>query len=593
MSSKYLELVKYYSDLKGKEAAKSNIISLLRLFLALMVLISVYRFFQDFQTIWTIISLVLIIIFLILVKIHKRVIDSEHIYFYLTQINEDENEYIQHDYLPFDNGEEYLSPFNPFTIDLDIFGIQSLFQHINRTETFMGKERLSQILIIGLEPNNIVFYNEAIQELVAKLTWRQNFRAVARLYPDNKEAYSSLIKWADMPANTVTVFQRILYYLFPVVLNISAFLFIINRVQFLALICCILFLVNLLILLINYQNVQNSFLLAEKAYKAIEKYSQLIRMIEIEEFSSLTLKELKLTLKSNQIEASKYIKRFAGILEKFETINNPWALILLNGFFLYHLHTLVSLSEWKLQHSFHLKSFLNTVGEFDALGSLANFAFNNPDFIYPKINYEGSLCFKGLSHPLIKKHLRVLSDISFNEQRFILLTGSNMSGKSTFLRTLGINIVLAKAGLPVCASDANIFPFEILSCIRKTDSLQENESYFLAELKSLKLIIDKLKQGDICFLILDEILRGTNSKDKQIGTIALIEKLISLKAIGIIATHDLEVCELSYKYQDYLSNKCFEVEISNNELVFDYKLREGICKNTSASFLLKQMKIID
>lgn len=168
-----------------------------------------------------------------------------------------------------------------------------------------------------------------------------------------------------------------------------------------------------------------------------------------------------------------------------------------------------------------------------------------------------------------------------------------MSGKSTFLRSLGINIVLAKAGLPICASEANIFPFEILSFMTKKDSLQKNESYFFAELKSLKLIIDRLKEGTKCLVLLDEILRGTNSNDKRTGTILIIEKLLNLNAIGVIATHDLEVCELSNKYPNSLENKCFEVEILNDELIFDYQLRDGICKNTTASLLMKKIGLVD
>ncbi|MBO1071338.1 MAG: DNA mismatch repair protein [Dolichospermum sp. DEX189] len=592
MSNKYFELAKHYLELQQNEAAKSNLIGLLRIFFSSIVLVSIYVYFQDFKPKWIIISVSAIVIFIVLIKMHRAVVNQEKIYSCLKKINEDEDKYIQYGYLPFDNGEEYISQSGVFTTDLDILGENSLFQHVNRTQTFMGKKRLYEILVTGVDPDKIVIYNKAIQELAENLTCRQQFTAIAMLYPDKKEAYLSLIEWSNIPANSVSVFEKTLYYIFPAVIVISISLFLVAKLRILVIISCGLFFINLFLLLINYKNIKHTSLLAEKAYRILDKYSQLIRLIELEEFSSTILKNLKSSLISDKIEASKSIKYLASILEKLETMNNPWGLVLLNGLFLYHVHSLVSLNQWKFKYSLAINSFLNTVYEFDALVSLANFTFNNPEFIYPKINYEGNLSCKDLSHPLINRHLRISSDVSFDEQKFILLTGSNMSGKSTFLRAIGMNIVLAKAGLPVCSSEANIFPFKILSSIRKTDSLKENESYFFAELKSLKLIIDSLQQGDICFIILDEILRGTNSEDKRIGTIALIEKLIKLGAMGVIATHDLEVCEITDKYPKYLSNKCFEVEILNNQLSFDYKLRNGICKNTSASFLMKKMKII-
>ncbi len=227
----------------------------------------------------------------------------------------------------------------------------------------------------------------------------------------------------------------------------------------------------------------------------------------------------------------------------------------------------------------------------EALSSLANLSYNNPGFAFPELNDHYAIRFKDIGHPMIDETKRVSNDISFAEHNFIILTGSNMSGKSTFLRTLGINMVLAGMGAPVCAAAASLHPLPILVSMRQSDSLADSESCFFAEVKRLKFIIDQLK-GEVCFILLDEILRGTNSDDKRSGTIGVIENIIHKKAIGAIATHDLEVCLTTAAHPDRLINKCFEVEIIHNELCFDYKLRDGICKNKSATFLMQKMEII-
>lgn len=593
MSSKYIELLEEYKKLHAKEEKKINLIIWLRTCFGSTGILSIYLIFQNFKIQWMVLLSFSILIFINLIKIHQSLIENEKTLSFLKRINEDEYKYVKDNYLPFGSGKEFISPLSSLITDLNVFGENSLFQHINRTETFMGKERLAKIFMEGLEINQIRLYNQAVEELKTQLTWCQKFRAVAKLHPDNQDYYLRLVGWNNTPSSSLEGFNRIYFFITPILLTIFCCLFIANRNQTFFLLSCALFIVNLLILLLNYKNIKEELLLGEKIYKSIEKYSKLIRLIELEEFNTTWLRDLKLNLISNETKASKSVMRLARTLDNLETINNPWGLILLNGFFLYHLHILFSLLQWKTKHSNSLKTFLITVGEFDALISLANFVFNNPDFKYPKINNQGELVLKDLSHPLIKKKFRVHSNISFKNKKIVLLTGSNMSGKSTFLRSLGINIVLAKAGLPICASEANIFPFEILSFMTKKDSLQKNESYFFAELKSLKLIIDRLKEGTKCLVLLDEILRGTNSNDKRTGTILIIEKLLNLNAIGVIATHDLEVCELSNKYPNSLENKCFEVEILNDELIFDYQLRDGICKNTTASLLMKKIGLVD
>jgi DNA mismatch repair ATPase MutS len=274
-----------------------------------------------------------------------------------------------------------------------------------------------------------------------------------------------------------------------------------------------------------------------------------------------------------------------------DSIGNFVTALVFNGTFLFNLHVLKSLIQWKKEHSEALEDWLEVIGEFEMLNSLGNLSYNNPDFVFPIINTNFEIDFSNLSHPLLNEKTRVGNEVSFHPQSFMILTGSNMSGKSTFLRSLGINMVLSGMGSAVCASSANVHPLLVLVSMRLSDSLSDSESYFFAEIKRLKQIMDEL-QDRPAFVLLDEILRGTNSDDKRNGTIEVVKKVIAKKAIGAIATHDIEVCLTTNDFPNTLINKCFEVEIYNDELQFDYKLRDGICKNRSATFLMKKMGVI-
>jgi len=248
------------------------------------------------------------------------------------------------------------------------------------------------------------------------------------------------------------------------------------------------------------------------------------------------------------------------------------------------------LLNWKKYHAQNVILWLDAIAEAEALGSFANLYYNNPDFTFPQLNSNSKIVFKDLGHPLIKKSTRVGNDVNFTPA-FTILTGSNMSGKSTFLRSLGINMVLAGAGAPVCATEAIVHPLPVLVSMRLSDSLSDSESYFFAEIKRLRQIMDALEQ-ERAFVLLDEILRGTNSDDKRTGTIKVVKRMMGLNAIGAIATHDIEVCNTAEEYPENLINRCFEVQIVDNELYFDYRLRDGICKNKSATFIMEKMGVV-
>ena len=267
-------------------------------------------------------------------------------------------------------------------------------------------------------------------------------------------------------------------------------------------------------------------MVADGIQSTLKNYSLLITKIENHTFTSKKLIELQAQLRAKDELASKAIKDLSNIYGQLEGINNPFGALFFNAAYLYHIHALNKLKKWKAKYAQQIQNWIPIIGEFETLNSFANFSYNNPSYTFPTLNNQQEISFTELGHPLLSDKGRVTNTVSFDNFKFIILTGSNMSGKSTFLRSLGINMVLAQAGAPVCAQAATIQPMPVLVSMRVTDSLGEGESFFFAEVKRLKEIMEAA-QGQTSFVLLDEILRGTNSDDKRTGTVGVIEKMIS------------------------------------------------------------------
>ncbi len=442
-----------------------------------------------------------------------------------------------------------------------------------------------------LNNNEIKLNQQAIKELSKKIEWRQYLLALAKITNDNKYNYQKLIDWSETKQNEIHKILKLVFYLTPVLFITSIIAYFITKEPIFSSLSIYISIINLALTAIWLKQIRRQIIASDKIHKIIKKYALIIGQIEKEKFNSEKLKLLQEQLIYKSSSASKQIQKLSSLFQNLENINNVIVAIVLNSVFLYHIHTLNNLINWKKKYSKHIKEWLEIIGEFETLNSLANFAYNNPKFIFPDLNNNYEIVFKELGHPLIEKEKRVCNDIDFREQNFIILTGSNMSGKSTFLRTLGVNMILAGIGAPICSSEANIHPLNVLVSMRQADSLSKGESYFLAEVKRLKQIMNKL-ESEKCFVLLDEILKGTNSDDKQTGTIEVIKQIIFKDSIGSIATHNLEICQITNNYPKKLINKCFEVDIVNNDLNFDYKLKNGICKNKSATFLMKKLEVI-
>lgn len=589
--NKYNELKQKHTETYLQLTSRYNLISAIRLLIALGFIVGLYDYFNADRapSLW--IALFLAALFLIFIKIHDKIAWKRKVKKALIGINEDELLYLSHTAIPFEDGADKINPTHAYAYDLDFFGKNSLFQHLNRTATWIGKTKLAELLL-SLLPNAAIQNNQAaIKELAAKIDWRQDVRALGKLISDSQETYDKLMVWAKSQIKEIAWIWVLAAYLSPIILTGVVIGLIATRQSVLWDAAVTLFLLNLGVLVALNKQIRSEIVSLDKVSEIIRMYGLIIEKIEQENFESEQLNVLKNKLKDNTGFASAHIKKLSELFSALDSIQNGFAAIVFNGFFLYHAHILRSLIRWKKVHATQIPVWLDVIGEFETLNSLANFSYNNPTFTFPELNDRFEIAFQDLGHPLIPEAKRVCNTVDFNTQPFIILTGSNMSGKSTFLRTLGINMVLAGTGAPVCASHANIHPLKVLVSMRLSDSLSDSESYFFAEVKRLKGIMDVL-ESEICFVLLDEILRGTNSDDKRSGTLGVIKKIIQKKAIGAIATHDLEVCLIADDNPNALTNQCFEVEIIDNELAFDYKLRPGICKNKSATFLMKKMEII-
>lgn len=589
----YNKLLSDYTSGKAKLQKSQSPIPVLRLLLFLGMAVFIY-FFLSSQSIWSIAVAIILLLIFITVSIYdnklKKAIKRLTV---LIEINEKEIKALGGDYSMFDAGSEFVDPSHEYSHDLDIFGIGSMFQYINRTATVFGKLQLANYFINAFgfsksmehrqkavhelanfngfrEQLQLIFHNESSKETDKKelQNWLEN---------DNLLHNSKLMRLLAFGLPTVTLSLLILS--FFGIASFPAYLIVLQLI--------IVFLYARQTL-----DVQNS--ITSKS-KILNKYAQGFSLVENSQFKSDLLLALQSKLKpKNDLSASLSIFKLSTLLKYMDSNLNLLVSVLLNGLFMFNLHLLLKVEKWRKSNKHQVLDWFDSIAEIDALSSLANMAYNNPEFTYPTMfDNEFMLVANELGHPLIQQTQRVVNNLEIQGwNQFAIITGANMSGKSTFLRTIGINFVLAMAGAPVCASQFIFHPIPLHSSVRTSDSLAKNESYFYAELKRLKQIIDELKQGKKKLILLDEILKGTNSKDKQAGSIALIEQLLHFQSVGFFATHDLSLGELQSRFPKQVRNWCFEIEIINDKMFIDYKLHQGVCHNLNATYLMKNMGIL-
>lgn len=581
--------------LKRKSLKKTHtIVSFARLFSALVFLLSWFIIYPKHQPTGIILSIIMFLFFFILLKYHKKLENKIHETKLLININKNEAECCNGNFSNFEPGNQHINPAHNYSYDIDLFGTGSLFQYLNRTSTRFGNNKLAQMLNGSPLSNDQILQNQkAINELNPLVNFRNGFMVRGQMFDSSVDEEAQINAWLKMTPffKNQKLLTMVLIALPFITIGIGAFA-ITGFVQ--PSVFWLMAMFNLAITGLRNKQFNYRYQVLSSCHVNLKKMGQLLVITEQQKFESQKLNSIQNNLFSNKTPSSMQIKSLTKILGQLDTRNNFLLAIVLNALFLWDWQYMHKADKWKQTHQFDYNKWLLSIGELDALISLANYAFNNPGYCYPQLSNLPVFEANSLGHPLIHANKRVTNSFCLKQNsRFAIVTGANMAGKSTFLRTVAVNIILGGIGAPVCASEFIFMPVDLFTSMRNEDSLQKNESYFFAELKRLQNIALQLQNNKPVFIILDEILRGTNSTDKQKGSIGFVEKIAKTNAYGLIATHDLQLAMLSQKYTNIFNTVCFEVEIKNNTLLFNYKLHNGITQNMNASFLMKKMGIID
>ena len=540
-------------------------------------------------------SVLLIAIFLRLVVLSMNVQQQLQHVQQLISINDAELRQLQeHYYKDRYNGAGYLPPNHAYAHDLDVFGEASLYQYLQRAESDAGKATLAAWLLQPASPNELPQRQAAVQQLAPQVAWRQNLQASGREHPVSAATAQKLQQWMQSDEDVFAAKAwQLLRWLGPIV---SVSLFTAYWLDYLP-----NFWFNLY-LLFFFLGTGYISKLATPTWQMLGRMSKEVNGLAaslkyVEQMpvgnSSWLQQRQSVLVVNGQPMASKAVAGLNQLLNRFDYRLNPVVFIPLNILLFWDLQQMLLFAKWKKQHAAAATQWLKVLGEVEAASSLATLAYNMPQWCFPQmLPQHGSFEAKALGHPLIAPDKRVVSDIATHGLAQVnIITGSNMAGKSTFLRSVGLAMVMAQAGAPVCALHCRMSYMQVMSSMRIADNLAESTSTFYAELKKLKSIIDAVKEQQPVYLLLDEILRGTNSGDRHAGSAALIQQLIAQQACGMIATHDLALAELVQQYPGHIHNYHFDVQVSGEELYFDYQLKQGICQSLNASILMKKIGI--
>jgi len=560
--------------------------SWLRIFAVLVFGLGVYASFQ--QLLWLALVALSIVLFMVLVQRHARLEDKKHHLDQLVRLNQWEEQALDHIF-HFPDGSSFQYPHHPYAHDLDLFGPGSLFQYINRCATQIGERKLAdELKTLPYTIEQLHQREEAVKELSTLIDLRQNVWAIGKRLGEGDFPWHALTAWLnEMHFIYRNRFLSFLKWLLPAI-AVAIVGLVVYGASYITLLFAIMG-IQLAITGFYNKRIDKMQHALAGGKELLEGYSKIFTQIASHQFSSSLLKHHHETA----AEAAGEVKAFSSHVNTLESRMNAMARLFGNGLFMFDFHSVTKLERWREKNAHAFVRWMESLAAWDALLSPATHCYNQPDFAFAQYTNALAMKMEEAGHPLIHANKRVTNNILLGEPAGVMLiTGANMAGKSTFLRTVGVNFILARVGAPVCASSFICPMASLRSGMRTSDSLQEHQSYFFAELHRLQSIVNELKEGKPLLLLLDEILKGTNSTDKQLGSRELIMQFIHYPALVLLATHDVALGDMEHQHPGKIVNACFEGNIEGGALSFDYKMKPGVAQTANATFLMRQMGII-
>ena len=569
---------------------KSRIIGSVRLLLIIVAIVSLgvvaWAHLAENRPIWVAFTISLVG-FGVLVVVHGRVIRQKDRAAAAMRFHEHGLARINGTWrdLPFAT-EVNAAPNHPFAGDLDLFGKGSLYHFVDRTETRFGRTHLASWLRggVGTFPADVKSRQDSVKDLKERLVFRENLFALGALLGEQKPDPAPMIAWAEgAVAFTFPSFLPILTKLLPC-LTLAAIFF---HSQLPKGVWLGLVILQLVIVAPLRKGVKQVLEAASSREGALTAYGEMLRLVEHEKFDSALLT----TLRDRVQGATVAMGELSTVLAFVDARHNEVFRLFIAPVLLWEANGAFALEKWRNRHGARVRAWLEALGEIEALCSLASLAFDEPTFSFPSFATTARFNAKTLGHPLIAPKNRVSNDILLGDPNphALIVTGSNMSGKSTLLRAVGVNAALALAGAPVCAESLDIGECRVATSMRISDSLEGGISHFYAELQKLKLVIDLARGPKPVLFLLDEILHGTNTRERLIGARAVARELVAAGAIGAISTHDLAIGDLEQELGSRVKNVHFEEQVVDEKMTFDYKLRDGVVQSSNA---LRLMKIV-
>lgn len=598
VNTKHSILTRYQNNVESQQTVinqlkrKLNGISFSRLglFIAEIAIVALIINF-GFEWFFAVLAFLPLVLFLFLVKrqvkVQKELIYAEKLLWVykneIAQLKESKNGY--------SDGTVYADEYHPYSSDLDIFGPGSLYSFVNRCNTQEGLDILARSLSEPGNQQEIEQRQEAIAELKEHIDQTFHFRAELQNHKPGQLKVIIRKLQEQLPEQLAFTRKASLRLYIKVVPFIMIVLF--GMGIFFGTWAWQLFgvfaVINMALTFFNFKSINQVYYGFSGESAMLSAFAGSIKWTEDVTWKSKYIKNF-FTHNTHPVPISKQIRKLSTIIQAFDARLNVIVGAFLNIFMVWDIRCSISLCKWYDESAQETIEGMTRISRFEELISFATLAYNQTDWNYPVIMPSFELRATELGHPLIPERVRVLNSFEVKDMPTVdIVTGSNMAGKSTFLRTVGINMTLAFAGAPICGQQMSLSIFKVLSYMRIKDSLNDQTSTFKAELNRLKMILDAIQANQNSFVLIDEMLRGTNSKDKYLGSKVFIEKLIEQNTPALFATHDLQLSEMEHDYPEKVRNYHFDIQITEGEMEFDYKLKHGPCKTFNAALLLKQI----